>query len=121
MSNHSAPGSRVSARSRNHHAAHREDDVQAAIPDLPTMSEQGVKMDVVGWWAAMVPTGTPKPVVDRLQTEISKVLKLPDVRDRLLRDGIEPVGNTPEEFAAFTRRERDKWCKVIRDAGVKVE
>lgn len=94
----------------------------STLPEIPTVAESGIAgFESVSFAGVCVPGGTPKPVVDRLQTEISKVLKLPDVRDRLLRDGIEPVGNTPEEFAAFTRRERDKWGKVIRDAGVKVE
>jgi len=92
------------------------------LPEIPTVAESGIPgYESVSFAGVCVPPGTPKPVVDRLHSEIAKVLKLPDIRDRLLRDGIEPVGSTPEEFAAFTRRERDKWGKVIRDAGVKVE
>ena len=53
--------------------------------------------------------------------ELVKALKAPDLSERLLRDGIEPIGNTPEEFRAHTRREREKWGKVVRDANVKVE
>lgn len=57
-------------------------------------------------------------MITRLQSEVSKVLKMPDIRDRLLRDGIEPVGGTPEEFQAHIKREMQKWGKVVLDAKV---
>jgi len=92
------------------------------LPDIPTVAEQGLAgFEAISWAGVCVPGGTPKDIVARLHGEIVKALKLPDVRDRMLRDGIEPVGNTPEEFRAHTRREREKWGKVVRDTGVKVE
>ena len=92
------------------------------LPEIPTVSESGIAgYESVSFAGVCVPGGTPKPVVDRLYSEISKVLKDPGIRDRLLRDGIEPVGSTPEEFAVFTRREREKWGKVIQDAKVRID
>jgi tripartite-type tricarboxylate transporter receptor subunit TctC len=74
--------------------------------------------EAVSWSGVCAPGATPKPVIARLQTEVAKVLKMPDIRDRLLRDGIEPVGGTPEEFQAHIKREMVKWGKVVRDAKV---
>lgn len=94
----------------------------ATLPEIPTVAESGVPgFESVSFAGVCVPNGTPRDIVNRLHGEITRVLKLPDIRDRLLRDGIEPIGNTPEEFLAFTRRERAKWGKVVRDAGVRVE
>lgn len=94
----------------------------STLKDIPTVAEQGLPgFEAISWSGVCAPGGTPKPVIDRLHSEVVKVLKLPDVRDRLLRDGIEPVGSTPEEFLAHTRREAQKWGKVVRDAKVKVE
>ncbi len=67
------------------------------------------------------PGGTPRPVINRVQAEVSRVLKLPEIRDRLLRDGIEPVGGTPEDFQAHIRREMEKWGRVVREAKVAVQ
>jgi len=90
--------------------------------DIPTIHESGIPgYESVSFAGVCVPHGTSRDIVNRLQGEIARVLKLPDIRDRLLRDGIEPIGSTPEEFVAFTRREREKWGKVVRDANVRVE
>lgn len=90
--------------------------------DIPTIHESGIPgYESVSFAGVCVPHGTSRDIVNRLQGEIARVLKLPDIRDRLLRDGIEPIGSTPEEFAAFTRCEREKWGKVVRDANVRVE
>jgi tripartite-type tricarboxylate transporter receptor subunit TctC len=94
----------------------------STMPDIPTVAEQGLPgFEAISWSGVCAPGGTPRPIIDRLQTEVVKVLKVPDIRDRLLHDGIEPVGSTPEEFLAHTRREAQKWSKVIRDANVKVQ
>jgi tripartite-type tricarboxylate transporter receptor subunit TctC len=76
---------------------------------------------VVGWFGWLAPAGTPVTIVNRLNAEIVKALRAADVRDRLLSQSTEPVGNTPKEFAAFVRSERDKWAQVIRRAGVRME
>ncbi len=91
----------------------------STMMDIPTVAEQGLPgFEAISWAGVCAPGATPKPVVDRLQLEIAKVLKLPDIRERLLRDGIEPIGSTPDEFRAHTRREAQKWGKVVRDAKV---
>ncbi len=92
------------------------------MQDIPTVAEQGVPgFEAISWAGACAPGGTPKPVVDRLYSEIAKVLKLPDIRNRLLRDGIEPVGSTPEQFMAHTKREAVKWGKVVKDSGARID
>jgi tripartite-type tricarboxylate transporter receptor subunit TctC len=68
-----------------------------------------------------VPGGTPKDIINRLQGEIAKVLKLPDITERLMRDGIEPIGSTPEKFHAFIETEKIKWSKVVKDSGARVD
>lgn len=94
----------------------------STMPDIPTVDEQGLPgFETVSWSGVCAPGATPKPVITRLQSEVSKVLKMPDIRDRLLRDGIEPVGGTPEEFQAHIKREMQKWGKVVRDAKVAVQ
>ena len=77
--------------------------------------------DVVSWQAVHAPAGTPREIVQRLQTEIAKVLAQPDIRARLEAMGLEPSGMTPDELGAFEARERAKWAKVVKDGGIKVE
>ncbi len=92
------------------------------LPDIPTVAEQGLPgFEAISWSGVCAPGGTPRAIIDRIQTEVARVLKVPEIRDRLLRDGIEPVGSTPEAFLAHTRREAQKWSKVVREANVKVE
>lgn len=94
----------------------------STMPDIPTVAEQGLPgFETVSWSGICAPGGTPRPVVNRIQSEVSRVLKLPEIRDRLLRDGIEPIGGTPEEFQAHIKREMQKWGKVVRDAKVAVQ
>ena len=90
-----------------------------SLPDVPTMAEAGVKgYEIVSWQGIFAPAGTPKDVVQRLNSEIVKILKLPEMRQRLEGLGLEPVGNTPEEFAAFQKAEIAKWAKVVKDAKI---
>ena len=92
------------------------------MQDIPTIAEQGVAgFEAISWAGACAPGGTPKPIVDRLYNEIAKVLKVPDIRERLLRDGIEPIGSTPEQFMEHTKKEAVKWGKVVKDSGAKVD
>jgi len=91
-----------------------------AAPDVPTMAEAGVPgFDISNWFAYFVPAGTPGPVVERLNAEINRGLKLPDVRERLGAVGAEAVGTAPEELAKFVRAESDKFAKLIRLSGAK--
>jgi tripartite-type tricarboxylate transporter receptor subunit TctC len=92
-------------------------------PDLPTVAEAGGMpgFEVIGWFGWLGPAGMPRPIVQRLNSELVRALKLPDVRDRLLSQSTEPVGNTPQEFAAFMKREHAKWAKVIKAANVRIQ
>lgn len=93
-----------------------------AAPQLPTMIEAGVPGFVVaGWYGILAPAGTPAPIVAKLNREIVRILNLPEVRDRLAGDGSEPVGSTPEAFAAHIKSEIVKWRKVIDEADIKPE
>ncbi len=93
-----------------------------AVPDLPTIAESGVAGYNSGSWFGLVaPTNTPKAVVDKLATETQRILKLPDVNERLSSLGAEPVGDRPEQFAAFIKSEIAKWAKVIKDANVELQ
>ncbi len=93
-----------------------------SLPDLPTIAESGVPgYESISWAGVAVPAGTPKEIVARLHAEIVKVLAMPDIRERFLRDGIETVGSTPEQFAEHIRRERIKWAKVVKDSGAKAD
>jgi tripartite-type tricarboxylate transporter receptor subunit TctC len=91
-------------------------------PELPTVAEAGFPgFEVIGWFGWLAPAATPRAIVTRLNAELVRVLRLPDVRDRLLNQSTEPVGNTPQEFAAFMKSEHEKWSKVIKAAHIKVE
>jgi tripartite-type tricarboxylate transporter receptor subunit TctC len=94
----------------------------AAAPDIPTVAEAGLPgFESVQWYGAAVPAQTPKDIVARLHTEMVRVLQIPEIRDRFVADGTDPVGNSPEEFGRYIRDEIVKWTKVARDAGMKQE
>jgi tripartite-type tricarboxylate transporter receptor subunit TctC len=93
----------------------------AAYPGVPAVAETLAGFEANTWYGMMVPAGSPRPIVDRLQRDITAVLKMPDVRDRLTSLGSHLVASTPEEFRAHIRSEIEKWGKVIRAAGVTVE
>lgn len=93
----------------------------AAAPNLPTMQEAGVAGYEAGsWFGLLAPAGTPKAIVSKLSAETARILKIPEVNERLSGLGATPVGGTPEEFAAFIRSEQAKWRKVITQAGIKL-
>jgi tripartite-type tricarboxylate transporter receptor subunit TctC len=77
--------------------------------------------EAAAWHGWLAPAGTPPAIVNRLQTEIAAILKLPEVRERLARDGLEAIGSTPEQFAAFIRADISKWGMVVQEAGIKLE
>lgn len=94
----------------------------AAAPEMPTIAESGVPgYDANAWFGLFAPAGTPQPVVGRLNTEIVKILKLPETRDRFLALGAEPVGSTAEQFGVFFKNEVGKWAKVVTESGARVE
>lgn len=93
-----------------------------AMPDLPTVAESGVPgYESVAWFGVLAPAGTPPALVKKLNAEIVKVLKSPDVAQRLASQGAEPVYNTPEEFSALIKTEMVKWAKVIKASGAQVD
>ena len=91
-------------------------------PDLPTVAESGLPgFDISTWFGVFAPAGTPKDALDRLHAEFTKALAAPDVREKMANLGAEPVGNKPEEFAAYIKSEADKYAKVIKASGAKVD
>ena len=93
-----------------------------ALPDVMTFAESGLpEYDASSWNGILVPAGTPRPIVDRLNTELVKILKDPKVLERLVNDGPLAIGNTPEEFTAFIKSEQAKWSKVIKAANIRIE
>ena len=93
-----------------------------AAPDIPTIAEAGVPgYEVATFYGISVPAKTPRPIVDRLHGDVVKVLKSPDIREKLVGLGADPVGNTPEQYTAFMQAEIAKWTKVIKAAGIKSE
>ena len=94
----------------------------AAAPDIPTIAEQGLPgFEAVSWFAMFAPAGTPKPIAEKLQVQVKKILQSPEIAKRLAEIGLEVVGSTPEELAAYQRAEIAKWAKVVKDSGAKVE
>jgi tripartite-type tricarboxylate transporter receptor subunit TctC len=93
----------------------------ALAPDLATMAESGFPgFEAVPWFGLLAPAGTPQDVLDKLHAETVKALAVPQVRRKFDELGLEPVGNTPAEFAAIIRKETPEWAKVIKDAGIKL-
>ncbi len=91
-----------------------------SLPDLPTVAEAGVPgFEVSTWGGVLAPAGTPKSIITKLHGALKRILQLPDVKERLAAIDFEPVGNTPEEFGAFIKKEVARWGKVVRDAGIK--
>jgi tripartite-type tricarboxylate transporter receptor subunit TctC len=91
-----------------------------AAKDLPTMIEAGVKgYESATWYGLLAPAGTPPDIVNKLSTEVVAILKSPEMNDRLSKEGADPVGNTPAEFARHIQAEIEKWRKVIQAAGIK--
>jgi tripartite-type tricarboxylate transporter receptor subunit TctC len=93
----------------------------AALPDIPTAKETLPDFEVVNWYGMMVRAGTPAGAIRRLQQEVADALRQPDVAERAASLGLEPVGNTSEEFGAFQRTEIAKWGDVIRAADIKAD
>jgi tripartite-type tricarboxylate transporter receptor subunit TctC len=94
----------------------------SALPDVPTINESGVPgYDAASWYAVLAPAGTPKGVTALLGKEISRIMALPEVRNRFAGDGFEPAGLGPAEFSKFLNAELAKWDKAIRAAGIKPE
>jgi len=93
----------------------------AALPDLPAVAEVLPGFEVVGWYGIIGPAKMPAPLVARLNDEFTRILAQPDVRDRILADGAEPASGTPERFRQFMLADMEKWAKVVRESGAKIE
>jgi len=94
----------------------------AAAPELPTVAESGLPgFDVVAWFGFFVPAATPRPIVERLSAQTRAALGAPEVAKRLIDLGAEPLGSSPQEFAAYVQAEYQRWGKLAREAGMKIE
>jgi len=93
-----------------------------ALPDVPTLAEQGFSgVEATAWYGVLAPAGTPRPIVARLHDEVVKILRVPDVVQKLDALGFEIVGSTPEAFAAYIKTEIRKWADVVKASGAKAE
>jgi tripartite-type tricarboxylate transporter receptor subunit TctC len=91
------------------------------LPELPTFAEQGYPLDIAGWNGIMAPAGTPAPIVERMSSEINRVIQSPEGREQMLKFGLLATGTTPAEFAAIIQRDTPRWGEVIRKAGIKAQ
>ena len=91
------------------------------LPDVPTVGETLKGYEVVNWFGIVAPAATPRDVIARLHTEIVKVLRMPDIKERLSAQGADPVGSSPEEFGAFMKSESAKWARVIKEANIRAD
>jgi tripartite-type tricarboxylate transporter receptor subunit TctC len=93
----------------------------AAIPEVPAIAETLPGFDIIAWYGFMGPAGMPPEVVRKINADVVAIVMRPDFRERLLKDGIEPVANTPEAFAAQVKADLAKWATVVRASGAKLE
>jgi tripartite-type tricarboxylate transporter receptor subunit TctC len=93
-----------------------------ALPGVPTFAEAGLQgVDAGSYWGSLAPAATPREIVNTLSGAMMKVLQIPEVRQRLIGLGYEPIGSTPEQFAANIRSEMEKWAKAVKEAKIRVE
>ena len=94
----------------------------ALIPSVPTIDEAGLPgFDTSDWLGLLAPAKTPRPVINRLNAEVTRVLAMPDVKETLFKRGIDTAPGTPEQFGAYIKSETTRWAKVIKNAGVKAD
>jgi len=92
-----------------------------SLPDIPAVAEAVPGYEVVGWYGVIGPKGMPLPIVARLHDELVRILAQPDVRERIVHDGSEPVGNEPQVFRDFMAADLAKWAKLVRESGAKLD
>ncbi len=94
----------------------------AGLPNVPTLAEAGLPgYEFTGWMGVFAPARTPKPIVSQLHAELVRIVKLPEVKDRLSGDGAEPVGSSPQEFSVYVDAELKKWKSVVIKAGIRAD
>jgi tripartite-type tricarboxylate transporter receptor subunit TctC len=94
----------------------------AALPDIPTIAEAGVPgYEAINWWGMMAPAGTPAPIIDRLNRELTGILKSKELNDKFATEGAETLQMTTEEFKAFVNTETAKWVKVAREGNIRLD
>lgn len=93
----------------------------SAAPELPTIAETVPGYEASGWYGVLAPAAMPRELINRVNGEVNRIMKLPDVTQRLAGDGVEAVGITPEQFGAYLRAEVTKWNKVVKAAGIKAD
>ena len=92
----------------------------SAMPDVPTIAESALPgYEATQWFGLLAPAGTPRPIIDRLYQESLRAIRMQDTRERFAVEALEPVGSTPDEFAAYIASEMNKWGKVIKAAGIR--
>ncbi|HEV8520574.1 MAG TPA: tripartite tricarboxylate transporter substrate binding protein [Burkholderiales bacterium] len=94
----------------------------ALMPNIPTIAESGLPgFDANNWYGLLAPAKTPRPIIMRLNAEVTKVLAMPDVKDFLFNQGLDPAPGTPEQFGAYIKSEITKWAKVVKDSGARAD
>lgn len=91
------------------------------LSDVPAVAEALPGFEVVGWYGVVAPAKLPAPIVSRLHAELVRIISQPDIRERIVFDGSEPVGSSPEEFTRFMHADLVKWAKVVKDSGAKLD
>jgi tripartite-type tricarboxylate transporter receptor subunit TctC len=88
------------------------------LPDIPTIAEQGLRgFDANNWYGLLAPAKTPAPIIDRLNSEIVKVLRDPELKQYFFTQGLDPAPTSPAEFGAYVKSEMTKWARIVRSAG----
>ena len=93
----------------------------AAMPEVPAVAEALPGFEVVGWYGVIGPANMPQALVSKLHADLIKVLNMPDIKGRIEADGSEPVGSNPEDFRRFMHADLEKWAKVVKESGAKLE
>ena len=94
----------------------------SALPQVPTFAEAGLPgFDVKGWFAVLAPVGISKAVIDKLSAEIAKILEMPDIKEKIVSEGLDTFISTPDQFATLMKIDMAKWAKVIKTANIKLE
>ncbi len=93
----------------------------AFLPDVPAANETLKGFEVVNWYGIVAPTGTPARAIERLHSEIVKAMNIPELREKLIAQGTDPVDSNPKAFGAFMKAESAKWARVIKAANIKAD